>query len=269
LTGAETSTVPLPGRFTLIECGRNKEKGARLLGYSNWGKEVTVVDHSGKKIWSVSAADGVDGAHWGDLNGDGSDAMIVGMNGGGGLQAWSPDGIQLWSADLGNVWNQAIVSATKDQPARVFATEAGGSVRVFDAKGNPQATLKPSGGYYAQMAVCRAAGKTIQIAAINGDQTAVFDETGKILWTTSAISNHAGWRVSSFAAGDIKGDGTTEWAFIDGSGNLVIATPNGQRISSISHAKEFTSFAIASQSGKSGVLVALGNATVQAYTFQP
>jgi peroxiredoxin len=269
LTGAETSSVPLPGRFALIECGRNKEKGARLLGYNNWGHDVTVVDHSGKKLWSVSSLAGVDGAHWGDLNGDGTDEMIVGMNGGGGLEAWSADGNKLWSVKLGNVWNQAIISATRNQPARVFATEAGGSVRVFDAQGSPLATLRPNGGYYAQMAACRTTDKTIQIAAINGDKTAVFDETGKIAWTTSAIGNHGGWRTSSFADGDLKGDGGTEWAFIDGSGNLVIATPNGQRISSIAHGKEFVSFAIASQPGKSGVLVTLGKGTVQAYTFQP
>ncbi|MGA2278947.1 MAG: redoxin domain-containing protein [Verrucomicrobiota bacterium] len=269
LTGAETSSLPLPGRFTLIECGRNKEKGARLLGYSNWGHDVTVMDHSGKKLWSVSASAGVDGAHWGDLNGDGTDEMIVGMNGGGGLQAWSAEGNKLWSADLGNVWNQAIVSATRDQPARVFATEAGGSVRMFDAQGKPQATLRPNGGYYAQMAACRTADKTIQIAAINGDNAVAFDETGKVAWTTSAIGNHAGWRTSSFAVGDLKGDGTQEWAFIDGSGNLVIAALTGQKISSIAHAKEFAGFAIASRSGQSGVLIALANGTVQAYTFQP
>ena len=269
LTGAETSTVPLPEKFTLIECGRHKEKGARLLGYSNWGKEVTVVDHSGKKIWSVSAGAGVDGAHWGDLNGDGNDELIVGMNGSGGLQAWSADGAKLWSAALGNVWNQAIVPATQDQPARVFATEAGGSVRVFDAQGKPLATLKPNGGYYVQMAACRATDKTIQIAAINNDQTAVFDETGKVLWTSTAMGSHAGWRASSFAVGDLQGDGTADWAFVDGSGDLVIATPNGQKISAVAHAKEFTSFAIAAQPGKSGVLITLGNATVQACSFQP
>ena len=271
LTGAETSTVALPGRFTLIECGRNKEKGARLLGYGNWSHDVAVVDHSGKKLWSVGSSAGIDGAHWGDLNGDGTDELVVGMNGGGGLQAWSADGKKLWSVDLGNVWNQAVVSATTDQPARVFATEAGGSVKVFGAQGNPLATLKPNGGYYSQMAACRIADKTIQIAAISQDAvaTVVFDETGKVAWTTSAIGNHAGWREDSFAVGDIKGDGSREWAFIDGSGNLVIATSNGQKISSIAHAKEFSRFAIASRPGKSGILITLDNGTVQAYTFQP
>jgi len=227
------------------------------------------MDHSGKNLWSVSSFSGVDGAHWGDLDGDGTDELVAGMNGGGGLQAWSADGKKLWSAGLGNVWNQAVISATKDQPARVLATEAGGSVKVFDAKGNPLATLKPNGGYYAQMAACRTADKTIQIAAINGDQTVVFDETGKVVWTTSAIGNHAGWRENSFSVGDITADGSQERAFIDGSGNLVIATSAGQKISSIAHAKGFSCFAIASRPGKSGVLITLASGTVEAYTFQP
>ena len=67
LTGAEISSVPLPGRFTLIECGQNKEKGPRLLGYTNWGRNVAVVDKTGRELWDVSARFGVDGAHWGDL----------------------------------------------------------------------------------------------------------------------------------------------------------------------------------------------------------
>jgi peroxiredoxin len=269
LNGTETSSLSLPGRFTLIECGRNKEKGARLLGYSNWGHDVTVIDHSGRKLWSVSAASGVDGAHWGDLNGDGADEMVVGMNGGGGLQAWSADGNKLWSAELGNVWNQAIVSATTEQPARVFATEAGGTVREFDAQGKLLATLHPDGGYYSQMAAGRTNSKSIQIAAINGDKTVVFDETGKIAWQTSAIGNHAGWRASSFAIGDLIGDGTQVWTFVDGSGNLVIADSSGHKISSIANAKEFEGFAIALRPSQGGILITLAKGTVQAHVFQP
>jgi hypothetical protein len=119
------------------------------------------------------------------------------------------------------------------------------------------------------MAAGRTTNNTIQIAAINGDHTVVFDETGKVGWTTSAIGNHAGWRTCSFAVGDLKGDGTQEWAFIEGSGNLVIAASSGQKISSVAHAKEFASFAIASRPGQGGTLITLANGTVQAYAFQP
>ena len=269
LTGAETSSLPLPGRFARIEFGRNRDGGPRLLGYSNWGSEVTVLDHSGKKSWSVSTPSGVDGAHWGDLDGDGSDEMVVGMNGGGGLQALSKDGKKLWSVELGNVWNQAVISATTNQPARVLATEAGGSVKVFDARGNLQNTLRPNGGYYAQMAACRAGDQTIQIIAINNNRTVAFDDTGKVAWTTSAIGNNGGWRSCSFAAGDIKGDGTQAWAFIDGAGELIIAATAGQKISSIAPAKAAADFAIAPRRGQGGLLLTLNNGVVQACDLQP
>ena len=268
LTGAEISSLPLPDRFTLIECGLNKEKGPRLLGYSNWGSAVTVLDKTGKKVWDVNALFGVDGAHWGDLDGDGTDEMITGMNGGGGLQAWSSDGKKLWSVALGNVWNQAIVSATKDQPARVFATEAGGSVKVFNAQGNLLETLRPDGGYYAQMSACRAGGKTIQVIAINGNRTVTFDDTGKVAWTTSAIKNPGGWRSCNFAAGDLEGDGALDWAFIDGAGNLVIANSGGEKISAITNEKHVQTFAIAPRPGQGGVLVTLDNGNVKAFDFQ-
>ena len=151
----------------------------------------------------------------------------------------------------------------------MFATEAGGTVREFDAQGKLLATLRPGGGYYAQMAAGRTDGKIIQIAAINGDKTVAFDETGKVAWQTSAIGNHAGWRNGSFAIGDLKGDGTQMWAFVDGSGNLVIASSSGQKISAIAQAKEFACFAIASRPHQNGVLITLANGTVQAYAFQP
>lgn len=268
LTGAETSSVLLPSRFTLIECGRNREKGERLLGYTDWGGHVTVVDKTGKKLWDVSAFSGVDGAHWGDLDGDGTDELIVGLNGGGGLQAWSSDGKKLWSVPLGNVWNQAIVGGTQDQPARVFATEAGGTVKVFDAQGKLQETLRPDGGYYAQMSACRTGDTTIQIIAINSDKTLAFDEAGKVAWATSAIKNPGGWRSCNFAAGDLEGKGTPDWAFLDGTGNLVIATSGGERISSLANKKHIESFTIVPRHSQGGVLITLDNGNIEAYDFQ-
>jgi hypothetical protein len=267
--GAEKSTVPLPNRFTNIECGRNKASGARLLGYGNWGQVVEVIDHSGKELWNFKSTFGADGAHWGDLDGDGVDEMIVGMNGFGGLEALSSDGKKLWSASLGNVWNQAIVSATSNGPARVFATEAGGTVRVFDGTGHPMATLHPGGDYFAQMTAHAVDDKSLQIIGITGSTTVAFDETGKIAWKTSAVSNPGGWRSCCFAAGDLKGDGSTQWVFIDGSGDLVVATPGGEKISSIANQKGIEDFAVASRAGQGGLLMTLSHGTITAYQLQP
>jgi peroxiredoxin len=269
LAGEETSSVPLPARFARMECGRDRSGEPRLLGYSNWGREVTVMGRNGAKLWSVGALFGVDGAHWGDLDGDGSDELVAGMNGMGGLQAWSTDGKQLWSASLANVWNQAVVSATNDLPARVLATEAGGSVKVFDAQGKLLKTLRPEGGYYAQMAACRRADHSIQIVGINKDTTSAFDEDGTVQWTTSAARDNGGWRSSSFAAGDLNGDGDPDWVFVDGSGNLLIAAAAGRKLSSVPHGASMTAFAIVPRPGRGGILVTLDGGTVRAYTFNP
>ena len=97
----------------------------------------------------------------------------------------------------------------------------------------------------------------------------VFDDSGKVLRKTSAIGNHAGWRATSFATGDIEGNGAQDWAFIDGSESLVIATPNGQKISAIPHAAGLSTFTIASRPGQSGLLITLDGGTVKVYAFKP
>jgi len=78
-----------------------------------------------------------------------------------------------------------------------------------------------------------------------------------------------GWRVNSFAACDLKGDGSLAWAFIEGSGNLVITTAGGQKVSAIGATKELAGYTIASRPGQGGLLITLDHGIVQAYTFQP
>jgi hypothetical protein len=175
LTGFEKSALPLPDRFTAIECGRSKAAAARLLGYTPWGGQVSVIDHAGKVSWSHSAGMGVNGAHWGDLNGDGNDEMIMGMNGFSGLEALSGDGKKLWSASMANVWSQAIVPAAANRPALVLATDAMGSVNVFDAAGHRQSTLRPEGGYYAAMTAGATESNSVQILAVSGNAVVAFD----------------------------------------------------------------------------------------------
>jgi len=266
LVGSELAVVNLPEKFEFFECGRNKVQGARLLGYENWGQAVTIMDGRGTKLWEVKAGSGIDGAHWGDLDGDGTDELIVGMNGGAGLQAWSSDGKKMWTAKLGNVWNQAVIPAAPGQSAIVLATEAGGTVKTFDATGRLLQSLRPGGGYFAQMAACRV-GNAIQIMAINGNDTFAFDENGTVAWTTSAISDHAGWRKSSFVSGDLDGDGIPDWVFIDGNGDLVIANSRGEKISAIPDSKSLERFIVVPRKEKGGLLVTLSGQKLTVYEF--
>jgi peroxiredoxin len=269
LTGAEKSSLSLPERFTSIECGWCKGRGACLLGSGIALRKAVAMDTAGKVLWSHSATFGVDGAHWGDLDGDGTDEMVVGMNGFGGLDLLSSDGKTLWSASLGNVWNQAIVSATPNRPGLVFATEAGGSVQVFDAAGKLLRSLKPDGGYYTQMTAHALDDKSLQILAVNGHSTVAFDEMGKVAWTTSAPGNPGGWVSTAFAAGDLKGNGSIEWAFLDASGDLIIATPAGQKLSSLPNQRRLETFAIAPRPGQLGLLLTLDHGLLRAFELQP
>ena len=226
-----------------------------------------MVDSTGKSLWKGGAKFGVNGAHWGDFDGDGTDEMVVGMNGMGGLQAWSADGQKLWSVRLGNVWDQAIVPASEGHPARILATEAGGAVRVYDAQGNPLAPLRPRGAYYAGMSACRTTGGAVQIAAQSDETTVFFDEAGKIAWTAATQEDSGGWRANSLAAGDADGDGAPDWAFIDGSGRLVVASPAGEQFTALAHAADVEGFAIASRAPEPGVLVVLAESTLSACTL--
>jgi hypothetical protein len=79
----------------------------------------------------------VDGAHWIDLDGNGTDEMIAGYNGGGGLHAACDQGKKLWQiTKVCNVWIQSAVSVPAPEYALIFATDATGSIRTIDASGN-------------------------------------------------------------------------------------------------------------------------------------
>ncbi len=267
--GAEKSSVSLPTQFSNIECGRHKQGGARLLGYSNWGQKLSVMDGHGKEIWSYSAMFGIDGAHWGDLDGDGTDELIVGMNGFGGLHALSAEGKELWQARLGNVWNQAVVPAAATRSALVFATEASGSVRVFDGTGKPLRTLRPSGRYCAQLsaAVMDKAG-TIQAIALGDGAAIAFDPNGQVAWSTPSVKNAGGWQNITFACGDIDGDGVRDWAFLVPAGDLVLASASGQKLASVPGQSGLNGFVIVPDGKGRGVLVTLRSGALQAYSFQ-
>ncbi len=275
LDGVEKSAVPLPGTFSAIECGRHRQKGARLLGYSNWGRQVEVVDTNGKALWSYSAMMGIDGAHWGDLDGDGTDELIVGMNGLGGLDAVSADGKKLWHASLANVWSQAVIPAGSGGQALVFASEAGGTVRVFNAQGRAVRTLRPDGAYYTTLAagVMDRSG-TVQVLALgqssqgsSGQDAVAFDSKGQVAWS-APVRAAGGWVKVRFARGDIAGDGNFEWAFIESSGDMVLVTATGEKLAAIPGQSGASDFVIVPDKNGRGLLVVLQGASVQAYSFK-
>ncbi len=264
IEGRIAKNIAMPAAFKRIEIGKNKQKGCMLLGYSNWSDKVTVVDCNGVILWEFKAKDGVNGAHWGDLNGDNNDEMIVGMNGSGGLCALSCDGKQMWKvSDIGNVWNQAVVAASNPQNRLVFATEAGGSIKIYDSSGKLIRSLRPMGKYFAQMtAAVLDCNDKIQVTAIGADGDIIaLDPQGRVIWQTTTLKKRS-WRTTNFACGDIDGDGCKEWAFIGSNGDLIIANCHGTKVASLPAQNEIENFLIYSSPAGAGlVTMAKGNIT--------
>jgi peroxiredoxin len=266
--GQIQSSITMPEMFRQIEIGKHKQNGYRLLGYSNWGPKVTVVDTNGMKLWEYQTGTGVNGAHFGDLDGDSSDEMIVGMNGFGGLHAVSCDGKQMWKdLKIGNVWNQAVVTGHAPENTLVFATEAGGTIRVYDGNGQKVRTLKPLEKYYAQMTASLIdANDDIQVVAIGADGAVVaINPTGQIAWTTRGLKQSS-WRTSNFACADMDGDGRKDWAFLEANGDLVIATSDGTKLASLPAQKEIEGFLICSGLN-GGELVTMSKGKISSYSL--
>jgi len=194
--------------------------------------------------------------------------MIVGMNGFGGLHAVSCDGKLIWKdSNIGNVWNQAIAARLDPKNTLVFATEAGGTIRIYDSNGQTVRTLRPLGKYYAQMTASRIdANDNIQVVAIGADGTvAAFNPAGQIAWTTVGLKQKS-WRSNNFACGDMDGDGRKEWAFLEANGDMVIASSDGTKLAFLPEQKGVDGFLICSGLN-GGALVTISKEEINSYSL--
>lgn len=263
--GKEKARLSLPGPVGQLECASLPDGSLRLLAYESWGAAVSVSDGSGKPLWSYHSGEGVNGAHWGDLDGDGQPEVVVGMNGGGGLHAVSLGGRQLWHvSQIGNVWGQAVVSGSSRGGPLVAATEAGGSVRLFDGEGTQTAELRPLEDYYTAVAGAAVdAEGTVQLVAAGRTRVVAFDTAGKVAWQVPAKRPQR--TPGFFAYGDLTGDGVGEWVFPVRSRALLVASTQGERLAELVLSRE-ASFAVLPGAGP-GLVVVAGDA-LRAYALE-
>ncbi|NUM55534.1 MAG: redoxin domain-containing protein [Candidatus Hydrogenedentes bacterium] len=277
--GAEIAAVPLPEGFqtvTEIEAGVHKDHGLRLLGLSRWGNAVHVSDSSGNEVWKYKSMWGINGAHWGDLDGDGSDEMIVGMNGFSGLHAVSSEGKRLWTVrSIGNVWTQAVIGATASNPARVFATEAGGQVYVYDNRGNTIRAIRPRGHYYATMsATVVDSTERVQILAIgdelgnSGAKALAFNERGLVAWSTPIHTGRDAMRSQVFASGDADGDGEQDWILKSPGQGLIVVSSDGQAKGTLPFQGRLLGFGVLNGKENHALIVTLASDELTAYRVE-
>ena len=270
--GVEKARLALPAETTVIECANQGDGAARLLAHRNWGNEVSALDGSGQALWSYRAPGGVNGAHWGDLDGDGQLELVVGMNGDGGLHAVSSKGRRLWLAGkIGNVWGQAVVPGSMPEGVLVVATEAGGSVRVFDDDGSKTATLQPLGDYYTAIAATGIDGDgTPQVVAVGRERVVAFGLDGQVVWQAKVRPSAGSWRSAFFANGDLAGDSAPEWVFpVRRRALRVASASDGRALVEVALRDPPSAYGVLPATSGKGLLVIADATTVKAYTLEP
>jgi hypothetical protein len=155
-----------------------------------------------------------------------------------------------------------------NSPVMIFATEAGGSIKVFDANGNLIRTLRPKGEYFSRMSAARVDDVGAAQGIATGNITVAFDADGKIIWSTSGKENHGGWRTSSFAFGDVDGDGKGDWAFHDPSGTLILVSASGEQLGKLEGQRNNQAFILVPEKTGKAVLVVQNASKLQAFKFE-
>ena len=84
--------------YTLGWARVGKDKSAIFVTHGGWPHEVPVIGRDGAPLWRLEKfAAGIDSVAWADLDGAGEKTLIIGLNGGGGLDTFFDGGRKRWS----------------------------------------------------------------------------------------------------------------------------------------------------------------------------
>jgi hypothetical protein len=193
-SGQIVRELAIPGSPILRLARVAGHEGPVFLAFGTWSRDVRAYDVTGKLLWNYPSATstGIDDVWPADLDGDQSDEVIVGFNGGTGLHVVNSGGALQWdsnsggrAAGIGNVWHVSAGDLRGQGAPEIVATSAAGRVHIFSADGKQRRDLNP--GFYANMVRVWTEGRATQIlvggGSVTSPQMAGLLPDGTLLWT--------------------------------------------------------------------------------------
>jgi hypothetical protein len=275
--GVSGRTIKLKDKGSSIAVGRRGGE-SRLLQYEIRRPRVTVYNPEGLPLWTYQDASAINGAYWGDLDGDGSDEMIVGNSSEGGLDVVGDGGSRLLRINGRNFGQNHSIVRKKSGESLIFATAIRGGVKVFDEQGNPKKSIRPVGSLLEETNAQIVDGADrIQLLGFGimmderdaGEWVIAFDETGRVAWRTVACGyEDSTWQNATLASGDADNDGIPEWAFFEKGQRLCVASVKGERLAALPPAKVVTYFTLVNRKDAGALLVTMCDDVLTAYALE-
>jgi hypothetical protein len=126
-----------------------------LTREQSWACPVTLFNQEGKVVWTSGGRwQGVDDSTAGNINGDQTLSVVVGLNGGGGIVLLDASGREVWAKKEANVWHVETLDTNGDGREEIIHSDAGGQLLVRDGKGTKIAQYLPEF-YVAHFALTR------------------------------------------------------------------------------------------------------------------
>ncbi|MFA6241352.1 MAG: hypothetical protein WC655_10505, partial [Candidatus Hydrogenedentales bacterium] len=237
---------------------------------------IQVLNYKGKELWSKSGSMGPKIAHWGDLDGDGTDEMVVATEAFGGVQAFSSDGDSLWKhRSMGPMWGIAVIPAYGDRKGLVIAPASGSMLRAYNHDGKKGDPYSPSGLYFSCVTAAQLDDKgLVQVLAVGSSFTpdrelmVAFDLAENKAWSVTANPNLDITRDQKFCCGDADGDGIKDWVFPDSNNDLIFVSHDGTKLGTLKGGGYLDRFEVIPRPGESSLLITLTTNSLTAMALE-
>jgi hypothetical protein len=200
---------------------------------------------------------------WGDLDGEGNDEIVASLING--IQAISEDGERLWRKRSPGMEDVAVLKGP-DGVTSIYYPQMFG-VKIIDASGEERDSYRVGDSFVDGLNASYMGPEVgVQLLVQSDEEIMATSQRGRVAWKIPVRHEYDSDTGKFCQSGDIDGDGSREWIFLDDDGNLVVVSPDGVRMGIVPVATQPDLFDVASstESGASAIIT-LRNETVTAY----